>query len=54
MTWLIAWIVVSIPCALFFSAMISFGEHGQKNKKLKDSDITYELGTDFHDQTLVD
>jgi hypothetical protein len=48
MTWLIAWIVLSVPFALFFAAFISFGAQDQ-NKP----DCDYDLDPEFHDQTFV-
>jgi hypothetical protein len=48
MTWLIAWIVLSVPCALFFAAFISLGAREQN-----DQDSAYDLGSELHDQTFV-
>jgi hypothetical protein len=48
MTWLIVWIVLSVPFALLFSAFISFGEKGRK-----DPDCAYDSDPEIHNQTFV-
>jgi hypothetical protein len=48
LNWLILWLVVSVPAALFVGAVISFG-----NSPPKEPDWIDELGPEMHDQTVV-
>lgn len=48
MTWLILWLVLSVPAALLVGALIGVG-----NREHHDSHPWHDLGPEMHDQTIV-